>query len=174
MKTNQVVIDVETGGFIIEKNPIVEIAAIAIDQENNEIDRFEVVIKPIKDKEYNPKATEIHGITRAFQIANGIEPEQACERFKEFIEKHNVDTFIGHNVKFDRNRLQHFLDEFLPGHGIDFEFIFCTIELVRERYSLESYSLDNCCRFFEIPMKRAHRAMNDTEAALELLKKIMS
>ena len=61
---NIIVFDLETGGFSPVKNPLIEFAAIAIDNNLKEIGRCEWVVLPYNDeKEYSQGVFKANGFT---------------------------------------------------------------------------------------------------------------
>lgn len=177
-ESTQAVIDIETGGFSKTTNGIAEIALIITDKNNVEIDHFSAIIKRYKQENgdsmfYSSKAEDVHGISRLMQETEGIEPEKACRIIDQMIDKYNVDTFVGHNVKFDADRLQVFFDRFLEDNQINFDVNICTLKLAKQRLTVESYSLGSLCEHFNILNDNAHRALSDVRATNEVLKNLM-
>jgi DNA polymerase III alpha subunit (gram-positive type) len=89
-------LDIETTGFSRRYDYIIEIAAIYYDtEEQKEIARFHEYIKPKKLIPANVE--EITRITNA-QVKNCREEVQVLEDFIKFIDKHNPESYVGHNI----------------------------------------------------------------------------
>jgi len=125
---------------------------------------------------YNPQALEVTHITIEQLLKEGIEPQEACNRFKNLITSHTVGTYkpiiSGHNIKgFDLP----YIDKLFTDSGYEFyklvnTFIIDTLEWVRLRWSsLSSFSLGVCANELGLTLKEAHRALPDTIANAKLL-----
>lgn len=169
------VIDIETSGFSKTKNALCEVGILIIDSEFKIIDKLNILIKPY-DAIYTQKAFEINRISIARLEKEGIESEKACEIISEFIEKYQVLSFIGHNVKrFDLPFLRAFFDRFSAvEHLVNFDAFEDTWRIASSKLRLDSYSLDSLCNFYHVKNKNAHTAVSDCEATLEVYKNLIS
>lgn len=173
---NRAIIDLETGGFSILKDAVVEIGIIIIN------DKYEVlfdkswIIKPYKCGindglvRYREEAMAINGISMN-EIENGYEVESVCLELMENLQAHNIKTIIGHNLYFDYARLIYIIGRFT-----DFKFEYERLDTLNESkkqgLNLESDSLESLCKHFAITNNDKHRALGDCYATLELLKKL--
>lgn len=188
IKSNRAIIDIENGGFS-RKAGIVEVAIVVIDQNFQVLDKYSQIIEryfqqipedPENTEEpmrYDDKATEIHGITEKDQENNGKPPREVVKEIEDIIQTYNVTELIGHNIKaFDAKRMAVFMDRFSTykiNPFIELE-LTCTMEMAKFTLSLGSYSLSNCCHFFDIINEDKHRALSDAIATMELLKMLES
>ena len=160
------VLDIETTGLNTDVDEIIEIGAIKY-QGNLEIDRFHSLIKP--PQAFIPKhISKITGITTAM-IIDKPTIEEILPVFLDFIK----DTIlVGHNINKDLAFLNRDTAKFL-NKKIKNPFI-CTDRLARKIMpDVDSKSLVNLAKIFNIPVKKHHRAIYDTEVNLEIFKKMI-
>lgn len=170
------IIDIENGGFN-ENAGIVEIGIIVVDEELKELKRASWIVNRylIEGTEepcvYSDEATEVHGITEDDQKKHGMRPVDVVIEFEAIVQDFNVMRFIGHGIKkFDIPRLTKFFDRFSKYEDEDrFPYLTCTLEMAKENFECESYSLGNLLQEFGIENEDAHRALGDCEATLKLL-----
>ncbi|MGB8453401.1 MAG: 3'-5' exonuclease [Anaerocolumna sp.] len=157
--TSFVCFDIETTGLSPDKDKIIEIGALKVI--NGKItESFDEFINPqMKLPKHIIKLT---GITDDM-IRYSETEDRIVKRFMEFSEDYIV---MGHNIGFDYSfiktaaRKQHMSFEKM---GID------TLELSRKLlFHLESKSLGNMCRHYNILNKNAHRAYDDARATAML------
>lgn len=185
-----VVFDLETGGFSPTKNPLIEFAAIVVDNTLKEVARKEWVILPYNDElEYTSGALQANGFTMGEINKRGIESSVVSKEIFEFLkslkrEKKIGVTFTpdskpilcGHNIdKFDIP----FLKEFLKQHKYDLDKVVSTKETIDtlkdarkyfgyKDFPYSNHQLGTCCKHIGFPIVDAHRAMNDVEGNLKL------
>ena len=160
------ILDIETTGLNTDFDEIIEIGAIKY-QGNVEIDRFHTLIKP--SSKFIPKyISQITGITTAMVIDKPT-IEEVLPYFLEFIK----DTIlVGHNINKDLAFLNRDTYKYL-NKKIKNPFI-CTDKLARKLMpDVDSKSLINLAKIFNIPIKKHHRAIYDTEINLEVFKKMI-
>lgn len=170
-------LDIETGGYSVDKNGVCEIAIVAVDKDNNVVDTFQTLIKPYtraNDTDelvsYKDDAMAVHGITVEQLIEHGEEVTIALGKMIAFMIKHNIQTIIGHNSdKFDIPRIVHLLNRFTE-YSIGELRKLDTMILAKDKIQLPSYSLPNLCAHFGIENKDGHRAVGDSYATFELYK----
>lgn len=119
--TNLNVFDTETTGFPLFKEPsddplqphLVDIAALLYDEQGNQVDSFEAIIRPdgwtIPDE-----AAAIHGITNEMAMDLGIPEAEALEGFLAIHERAGLR--IAHNLPFDDRILRIALVRY---HGLE-------------------------------------------------------
>ena len=160
------VLDIETTGLNRETDEIIEIGAIKY-QGNIEIDRFHSLIKP--SQSFIPKyISDITGITTAM-IIDKPEIKEVLPSFLDFIK----DTvLVGHNITNDLTFLNRDSLKYL-NKKIKNPYI-CTDRLARKIMpDVDSKSLVNLAKIFNIPVVKHHRAIYDTEINLEIFKKMI-
>ncbi|WP_456400693.1 3'-5' exonuclease [Persephonella sp.] len=160
------VIDIETTGFNPEHNDIIEIAAIKY-QGNIILDKYWTLVKP--QYELIPEhISRLTGITTAMVIDQPTIDEVLPE-FLNFIDN---TVLVGHNIRFDLSFLNNKTKTYL-GKTIKNPFI-CTDHLARKILSdIDSKSLANIAKHFNIPFTRQHRAMYDAEVNLKVFIKML-
>ena len=105
-----VVFDVETTGLSLRHSEIIQFFALKY-SDYKVVRELEVYIR--QDKPLLPKIVEITGITDQKLEQDGISPQEAWERIKEFCDWQTV--FIGHNMfSFDWPLLQIFCERYAP------------------------------------------------------------
>ena len=154
-----VVLDLETTGFEPVAAGITEVAMISIEKEN--VETFETLINP--EMPIPPKIQKITGITDDM-----VKDQPKIVEVMPIIDGILEDTiFVSHNVPFDWSFLDYSSRKFLrkplrmPS--------LCTLKLARRFLNLKSNKLESVANFFNIELKNAHRAMNDTKAVKDIL-----
>jgi len=114
---HKILVDIETTGLPLRDkgqsaNPailkcydssrIVELGYYIIDKNNNIIKEIEFLIKP--DNFIIPdEVVKIHGITQERALKEGKPIKNVLNKLEEDLIYYNVNTFISHNVDFDKN-----------------------------------------------------------------------
>lgn len=179
--------DLETGGLDRLKNPIIQIAAIAVGPDGAELETFHqrVLFEPL---DCDPKALEINHYEPEIWKREGITAD-ACEKLLTgFLRRHTaiehkskasgkpyrVARLAGHNAAaFDGPFLQHWYksrsNTLLPADPR----VLCTTQLAMwvslatgERP--KSFRLVDCCLFWGVPLEGAHDALVDVRATAGL------
>ena len=158
------VVDIETTGGYAAANGITEICIHVFDGEAV-VDKFESLVNPGQP------------IPRYIQAFTGITDEMVVDapRFEDLAPKiHSLlqdKVFIAHNVNFDYSFVKSHLQE--CGFDLNIKKL-CTVRLSRKIFpGLPSYSLGNLCHSLEISNKARHRAGGDTEATVEVFRKLL-
>ncbi len=157
--TTFVCFDIETTGLSPARDKIIEIGAIKV-REGKIIGYFSEFINPQMKLPAN--IIQLTGI-KDEMLMNSETEDNIIKRFIEFTEDYTV---IGHNILFDYSFIktaamkQHMVFEKM---GID------TLEISRKLLTcLESKSLENVCRYYNIMNDHAHRAYEDAKATVML------
>uniref|UniRef100_UPI004049C9B8 3'-5' exonuclease n=1 Tax=Flavobacterium sp. TaxID=239 RepID=UPI004049C9B8 len=151
-----VVFDCETTGLDTDKDVILSIGAVVVEENTILIDQsFEIFID---QQFYDEKSTPIHGI-----LKDGIEEKvveiEAIIQFLKRIENH---TLVGHHAGFDiamvnkalkRNNLGK-----LKNESMDTDAMYQKFKYLQED---QHSSLDELCQKFKIPMHNRHTALGD-------------
>jgi DNA polymerase III subunit epsilon len=158
------IVDIETTGGYAAANGITEICIHVFDG-NEVVEKFESLVNPGQP------------IPRYIQAFTGITDEMvvAAPRFEEVAPKvHGLlqdKIFIAHNVNFDYSFVKSHLQE--CGFDLNSKKL-CTVRLSRKIFpGLPSYSLGNLCHSLDIHNPARHRAGGDTEATVEVFRKLL-
>ncbi len=152
-----VVYDLETTGFQIEYQEIIEIGAVKI--KNGEIiDTFSEFVKP--SKLISTKISELTNITN--EMVEDAKPiTDVLPRFRDFF---NGCCLVGHNINFDNGFLFYNLNKL----NINFNYngVIDTLNIARSFYSsiLKRYNLKDVSKAFKVKLSAHHRAVNDSDA----------
>jgi len=161
-----VVIDLETTGLDADKDEIIEIAALKV--EEHEIrDDFSVLVRV--DRALPSKIVEITGITDAILSEGGVNLSVALTGFLEFI---GAMPMVSHNVGFDY--------EFLRGAcarcGLPLFANRCvdTLPLAKRLVKeVSNYKLATLAGHFGIEQEAPHRSANDCRTTQMLYAKLI-
>lgn len=158
-----VVIDIETTGFYVGLDEIIEIGAIKVS--NGIIDQaFNTLIS---DASSIP--AEITGLTGISQtmLKDGMPIKQAMKQFLSFC---GDSVVVGHNVGFDVR----FLTEEARSCGQKFENDYvCTLRLARKIYpTLINHQLITLAEHLELPTKGFHRTVYDCVTVAQLYEQL--
>ncbi len=169
---NIVVYDTETTGLNLEKDEIIQLAAIKIDEEGNILDRMEIFIEPtipISDAAYQTHGFDLHYI----QERGGTTAKEGLTKFLNFSKG---CVLVGHNnLAYDRPLIDRQLRENdLPPLESIAEYD--TLLLAKQFYpSSFNFKLSTLCQLFSVVNERAHDALADITATgkclVELLKR---
>ena len=182
-----VFVDLETAGLETWR-PIIQIAAIAVDSELNELERFEAKLM-FQRKFVAPASLQKAAYSRETWKSEAIASGEGLRRFSSLLRRHatvdqvasdgrpfRVAQLVAHNGTFDGDFLRAWFDrfnEFLPASPR----VFCTLQramwLIHEDKSLTpppDFKLQTLCRYFGVRLhsKDAHDALNDVQATVEL------
>lgn len=173
--TRFVVLDTETTGFDYNKDRILCIGAVVL--QNNTIavqDSFEIFIQ---QEHYNHATAQIHGILKQHVLDLPKELE-ALQKFLAFLEN---SIIIAHHTKFDVTMINNALERNgfskLKNKTLD------TAELYKKTLLIspilerkEHYTLDDLAEKFDISVKDRHTALGDAYITaigfLKILEKI--
>lgn len=159
MKGSYVVVDLETTGLSPEKDRILEIGAVKV--ENGKVtDTFWSMVNC--HRELSEIVRNLTGITEEM-CAKGREEKEALELFLEFAGDMDL---IGHNLPFDFG----FLKWSFARYGINFERRgIDTLKIARSCLeNLPSKKLEALCEYYQIEQKEKHRALDDAKATTKL------
>ena len=162
MKTLQhyIIVDIETTGLSKDRHHITEIAAVQFDGKKI-IKTFQTLINP--QTPIPSFITHFTGITNKM-VQDAPTIDQILPEFLDFLGDH---IFVAHNATFDygflnHNRLRHF-QKTIENPTL------CTRRLANRLVpELPSKRLECLCQHFDVTNKRAHRAMGDVMATVEI------
>ncbi len=181
--------DLETSGFDPEKNDIIQIAAIAVDNNFNELERFEVKID-FDPSKAEAEALEVNSFDAGVWAREAIKPYLAVKRFCSFCSRYKsvqkiskagkpyrIALLGGHNTEgFDRDFLFKWFKRISPN-----TFIPCnwwTFDTMQLQKQLDFHNSINAGEgvFVQKSLKLgdlidfdgAHDALADVEATVKL------
>lgn len=158
---NYSIIDVETTGVLRNKDRIIEISIVKINDDGEIIDQYDTLINPKRDV----GSIHVHGINPTMLISAPVF-ENIAETVLEVL---NDSVIVAHNAMFDTG----FLSKEFSRIGIDplaFNTI-CTLELSRYLLpELPSRKLGVMCEYLNIPITSAHEAKSDAVATSKLFR----
>lgn len=94
-------VDIESSGPSPSKGSLLSIGACLVDDPGVAI---YLEVKPLADRDWDPGAEKVHGLTRDHLLQTGLDPAQAMERFAEWVKEAAGDArpiFVGFNAPFD-------------------------------------------------------------------------
>lgn len=189
MKTNLIVLDVETGGKKSVENPITEVALHIVDPVTFKIiDKYQTYVKPYNNLIITKEAIDATQVNMK-DVNNGIDVKTLVTmliiQFKKAKNnaKYDLPQIVLHNAPFDIRFLQYAF-EFCKKNLFDYIDLvpICTMRLIKlhdagsknGKAETSSISLTASCERFKIKLKSAHGAENDVIATTALLKALTS
>lgn len=169
VKKKFIAFDVETTGFSVHSDRIIEIGAVVF-EEGQIRDTFNSLVNP--KMPIPVSATRVNNITDEM-VKNAPEEKIAIERFLQFIgnaAKGEV-PMCAHNANFDIG----FLSSALRRQGIDAIFTYIdTLSLARKTVKDSvNYKLNTLATYYNIPLVNTHRADRDAEICGMILNKLV-
>ncbi len=160
---NIVVYDVESTGTDTTKDEIIQIAALRLGKEGQEIEIFERFIRPSKSV---GDSEAVHGFSDAYLAEHGDEARAVLAEFREFS---RGAVIVGHNVNYDVSIFRSELHRHNLGDPA-FGGIYDTLDIFRRFYpNLANHKLGFLSEHFPINHKPTHNAMDDIRATALLL-----
>ena len=173
-------LDIETGGYSIDKNGVCEIGLVVVNDNLEPIAQFHTYIQPyyrpcgIELVSYKDDAMAVNGLTVEKLIAEGVPLEFAMKRMQETISYYKISGLIGHNIPaFDVPRVNYIAGKcgnagMLMGMSIE-----CTLKMSREKWpAAKSHKQPDLLKELGIANPNAHTAIGDCLGNIELYKKI--
>ncbi|MEJ1115492.1 DEAD/DEAH box helicase [Paenarthrobacter sp. CCNWLW172] len=153
------VIDVETTGFSPQRDRIVEIAIVHVDEQGIVQDTWSTLVDP----EQAPGPSHVHGISD-HDVRNA---PRFIDVLPHIQQKLAGRTVVAHNAAFDLGFLR---SEFQrAGEMIPHWPLLCTMQLTKSYYPGESASLADTCKRLSVEAGKAHTAAADALAAAGVL-----
>lgn len=156
-----VVIDLETTGLDYRKEQVIEIAAVRLDDNFNEVGVFNTFVKLLAYNELPEFIKELTGITD-YQLTHGMWETEAFEMLNDFI---GDSIVVAQFAPFDL--------AYLTKHEINPRSYICTKSLASKVSPNESSSLGDVCTRLGISLENAHRAIDDARATAEVLARLL-
>ena len=154
------VFDLETTGFSVNYERIMEIGAVKIKNGINQ-GEFQELINP--EKNIPSSVVALTGITNK-DVERARTREEVLKDFAKFIEG---TILVAHNAEFDISHLINNLDEL----GIEHEDypVIDTLILGKVLYpGRKRYGLDALAKFLNVTLENHHRAVNDAKTTSEI------
>lgn len=169
-------IDVETTGFDPLKHEVIEIGCLFAKLNDNgtyeELDSFELKVKPDHIETAQPDALRING----YNEADWMFGHTQAQAFKMLSEKCDGCVLVAQNTPFDYG----FLNAGFMRHGLKDPFFFAKLDTISLAYlrfrkdpSMTSFSLRSLCEKYGVKNDKAHTALADIRATFEVFKKLM-
>ena len=154
------VFDVETTGFSVSQDEVVEIAAIRLIKGKPQA-RFHAYIT---NKVRVGDSEQIHGHSDRFLAENGRNCQDVLRGFFEFV---GNSLLVGHNVGFDIKMVTAQAQKV----GVTYPKLQWedTLELANRFLESERYSLEVIAEHFNLSHRPTHKAMDDVETTIDLL-----
>jgi DNA polymerase III epsilon subunit-like protein len=156
------VFDIETTGFRLHPDSIVEIAVVHVDADGAITGSWDTLLRP-RDGEVGP--THVHGVSRAMVEGAPSFGDAAGSLYGLFAGRIPVAHRI---AQFDGR----FLNAHFTWSGIDTDAFtggLCTWQLASRHLPLDHHTLKDCCEHLGIELVDAHQALTDTVATAQLL-----
>ena len=191
MNQKLVFIDLEVGGPNPKRHPIIQLAAIAVDERLDVLEAFEAKIR------FNPKCANAYSLRKnsyhpGVWAKEAQEPQEVAKHFAKFLRRHasasslsstgeryEVAQLVAHNAAFDGPFLSEWYEKlgvYLPAKRQ----LLCTLQLALWRFVLsgetppENFQLATLCAHFGVPLHaaKAHDALGDVSATVQLFQKL--
>ena len=164
-----VVLDTETTGMNREGGPhymghrIIEIGAVEIIDRKLTGRHFHVYIKP--DREIQPEAIEVHGITDEF-LVDKPEYRDVHDEFLQFI---NGAELVAHNAPFDTGFMDYEFEKLNPAIGKTEQYckVTDTLAMAKKIFPGKRNNLDVLCERYGID--NSHRTLHGALLDAEIL-----
>ena len=161
MLIRQVVLDTETTGLDPKQgHRVIEIGAVEILNRRLSGAHFHCYLQP--DREIDPNAIEIHGISNEF-LADKPRFAEIADDFLNYIQEAEL---VIHNAEFDVGFLDHELHLLQRNERLgDLCSVFDTLSLARNRHPGQRNTLDALCKRYHIDnsQRTLHGALLDAE-----------
>ena len=177
---NLAFVDVETTGTDFDKHEIIELALIVVKQIEREgkgpkievVGEWEWKIKPERLEDAEEEALRINGYNEVDWMF-AVDLKNAME---EFNKKAASCTFVSHNLVFDYN----FVAKAYQKTGIENNMHYAKLDTISIAFArlydipqVDKFSMKFLCELFKVENSKAHTALADTRALVEVYKKMM-
>lgn len=149
-----VVVDIETTGLDYERDRIIEVGLLRIEQEQIS-DQLQCFVQ--SEKKIPEAVTRLTGITDEIIKKQGLSEDMAFEKIREFV---GNDLVVGYHVQFDMNFIQRMGER--TGKNIIIKKTRDVLQLVRRKVDdLENFRLETVAAYFSLDVGTTHRALED-------------
>lgn len=188
MNQRLVFVDIETGGLDPTRHPIIQIGAVAVDQNAEVLEAFEAKVQ-FDERRASRDSLRKNHYHPGIWAKEGRPPQEAAGEFAEFLRRHATvpmlsakgDSYcVAHNATFDGPFLINWFERqktYLPARRL----VLCTMQLAMWQClglghkAPRSYKLAELCEYFGVPFSaaKAHDALGDVTATVELCRRLM-
>ena len=163
--TEFVVFDIETTGLSVKHCKIIEIGAVRIDKNGNELGRFSEFVNPEVPIPYNIE--KLTSITDSM-VSGAPTIEVILPRFLEFCKG---AVLVAHNAEFDTG----FIREYSLRLGYEYDFTALDTMTLAQVFipDIGRYNLDRLCSYFKVVNQHHHRACDDADVTGKIFVKMM-
>lgn len=164
--SSYVVIDLKTTGTSVIRDCIIEIGVLKVIN-GTVADEFQTLIK--SDKPLSNDIIERTGITNEMLVQEGIDEEEAIQRFVDFI---GELPLVSHNLNFDFGFLRECCDtydlELIKNQGID------TLQIAQEQLQhLDNLILKTIAKYFGIETNTPQRCIHNCKILQQIFSKLI-
>jgi len=172
-----VFIDVETTGFNPTKHEIVELGAVVAEPQGSYRDlrvihELDIKVKPERIEDADPGALRVNGYNeKEWMFAHSLE-----EAMKELSQKAKGCAMVAHNISFDYgfiNRAYEVTGVENSMHYQKFDTLSIAFAKLNRDPDLKNLSLKALCELYGVVNERAHTALADTRATMEVFVAMM-
>ncbi len=192
MEQRLVFFDLETGGSDPKRHPIIQMAAIAVDEQLNVLEAFEAKIK-FDNRRANSHSLRKNHYHPGVWAKDVREAAAVAAELSEFLRRHatfpalsaqgkpyQIAQLVAHNAAFDGPFLAEWYDKqklYLPARRL----VLCTMQLAMWRFISgdtappSNYQLATLCEHFGVPFHAAsaHDALGDVAATVRLFQALV-
>ncbi len=178
---NLAFIDTETTGTNADKHEIIELAVIIAKQVERpgKGPKLEIIlekewkIKPLRIQDAEEQALRVNGYNEVDWMF-AVDLAAAMEEFAKITQSCN---FVSHNLTFDYN----FVSRAFEKTGVENNMHYAKIDTISLAFArlydvpqASAFSLRRLCELLKIENSKAHTALADTRALVEVYKKLMN
>lgn len=189
MNPKLIFVDLEVGGPNPKRHPIIQLAAIAVDERLDVLEAFEAKIR------FNPKCANAYSLRKnsyhpGVWAKEAREPQEVAKEFAQFLRRHaavevvsskgeayRVAQLVAHHAAFDGSFLSEWFERlgvYLPAKRQ----LLCTLQLALWRFAISgerppaNFQLATLCAHFGVPFHaaKAHDALGDVAATVQLFR----
>ncbi|MBN1301379.1 MAG: GIY-YIG nuclease family protein [Melioribacteraceae bacterium] len=160
-KSEFAVFDFETTGTSPQNSRVIEIGIVKV-KNSKIVDQYSTLFNPLTELPFF--ITRLTGISQE-DVDNAPLFEEKLPEIISFI---GNSVLVAHNLSFDYSFLKKELQ--IAGYELPGNETMCTLKLARKLYpGLKSKSLGSLIKYFNIRIKKAHRAAEDARATAKVL-----
>ena len=164
-----IVFDTETTGIEFGRDRIIELGAVSL-EEGREADAMDVLIRLPEGRTLPPFITELTGITGSQLLAEGVDQQEAAERFRDLLEGAGKPLLVAYNAQFDLNFMYYFLSPCGLAGILRLPEFLDALTVYRDRRDYP-HKLQNAIDSYGLGESavNSHRAVDDARATVQLL-----
>lgn len=174
------VIDVETTGFFPDYHEVIEIGCAIVERDEVDpskltiIEEIDMKVKMDFPERADPGALRVNGYDESAWIFAYTQ----AQAFEELAKKTKGCIFVAHNVAFDWGFIEASFRRLNMEHNFHFHKI-DTLSIAFAKFhgkdeDLKHLSLRALCEYFGIVNEKAHSAMPDVRATVQILGKLLA